>query len=151
MIFGGDFVAGNAGSGNVLAFKMSEKELDDAILEYKSKVDGEEIPRASWANFCAYLGYTEAEVAEVISRGMEVKGAYYDRAVALKRMMTWVRGQLASGKGWNGQNQSRAIFLLKQDHGDGVRYTDADAKQTGPVEVKISFGGSDSRSKRAAD
>ena len=82
---------------------------------------------------------------------MEVKGAYYDRAVALKRMMTWVRGQLASGKGWTGQNQSRAIFLLKQDHGDGVRYTDADAKQTGPVEVKISFGGSDSRSKRAAD
>ena len=144
-------MAGNTDSGRVLAFKMSERELDEAIQEYKSKVDDEEIIRASWANFCAYLGYTEEEVAEVISRGMEVKGAYYDRAVALKRMMTWVRGQLASGKGWTGQNQSRAIFLLKQDHGDGVRYTDADARQTGPVEVKINFGGSDPRSKRAAD
>jgi hypothetical protein len=64
-------------------------------------------------------------------------------------MMTWVRGQLSSGKGWNGQNQSRAIFLMKQDHGDGVRYTDQDAKSTGPVEVKISFGGNDPRSKKA--
>lgn len=143
-------MAGNADSGRVLAFRLSEKELDQKIEEYKTRVDSEEIPRASWANFCSFLGYTEAEVAEVVSRGSEVKGAYYDRAVALKRMMTWVRGQLASGRGWNGQNQSRAIFLMKQDHGDGVRYSDIDAKQTGPVEVKISFGGGDPRGKKAS-
>lgn len=142
-------MAGNQDSGRVLAFKLSDKELDRKIEEYKGLVNAEEIPRASWANFCAFLGYTEAEVAEVVTRGIEVKGAYYERAVALKRMMTWVRGQLSSGKGWNGQNQSRAIFLMKQDHGDGVRYTDQDAKNTGPVEVKISFGGNDPRSKKA--
>lgn len=142
-------MAGNQDSGRVLAFKLSDKELDERISEYKRRVDAEEIPRASWANFCAFLGYTEAEVTEVVTRGIEVKGAYYERAVALKRMMTWVRGQLSSGKGWNGQNQSRAIFLMKQDHGDGVRYTDQDAKNTGPVEVKISFGGNDPRAKKA--
>jgi hypothetical protein len=142
-------MAGNQDSGRVLAFKLSDKELDQKIEEYKGLVNAEEIPRASWANFCAFLGYTEAEVAEVVTRGIEVKGAYYERAVSLKRMMTWVRGQLSSGKGWNGQNQSRAIFLMKQDHGDGVRYTDQDAKNTGPVEVKISFGGNDPRSKKA--
>jgi hypothetical protein len=142
-------MAGNQDSGRVLAFKLSDKELDQKIEEYKGLVNAEEIPRASWANFCAFLGYTEAEVAEVVTRGIEVKGAYYERAVSLKRMMTWVRGQLSSGKGWNGQNQSRAIFLMKQDHGDGVRYTDQDAKSTGPVEVKISFGGNDPRSKKA--
>ena len=142
-------MAGNQDSGRVLAFKLSDKELDRKIEEYKALVNAEEIPRASWANFCAFLGYTEAEVAEVVTRGIEVKGAYYERAVSLKRMMTWVRGQLSSGKGWNGQNQSRAIFLMKQDHGDGVRYTDQDAKNTGPVEVKISFGGNDPRSKKA--
>ena len=142
-------MAGNQDSGRVLAFKLSDKELDQRIEEYKGLVNAEEIPRASWANFCAFLGYTEAEVAEVVTRGIEVKGAYYERAVSLKRMMTWVRGQLSSGKGWNGQNQSRAIFLMKQDHGDGVRYTDQDAKNTGPVEVKISFGGNDPRSKKA--
>ena len=142
-------MAGNQDSGRVLAFKLSDKELDQKIEEYKGLVNAEEIPRASWANFCAFLGYTEAEGAEVVTRGIEVKGAYYERAVSLKRMMTWVRGQLSSGKGWNGQNQSRAIFLMKQDHGDGVRYTDQDAKNTGPVEVKISFGGNDPRSKKS--
>ena len=142
-------MAGNQDSGRVLAFRLSDKELETRIYEYKAMVDAEQIPRASWANFCAYLGYTEAEVAEVVTRGEEVKGAYYDRAVMLKRMMTWVRGQLSSGKGWNGQNQSRAIFLMKQDHGDGVRYSDADAKQNGPVEVKVSFGGNDPRAKKA--
>ena len=142
-------MAGNQDSGRVLAFKLNDKELDQRIEEYKGLVNAEEIPRASWANFCAFLGYTEAEVAEVVTRGIEVKGAYYERAVSLKRMMTWVRGQLSSGKGWNGQNQSRAIFLMKQDHGDGVRYTDQDAKNNGPVEVKISFGGNDPRSKKA--
>lgn len=140
---------GNQDSGRVLAFKLSEKQLEGKIDEYKEKVNTEQIPRASWANFCAFLGYTEAEVAEVITRGDEFKGAYYDRSVLLKRMMTWVRGQLSSGKGWNGQNQSRAIFLMKQDHGDGVRYSDVDAKQSGPVEVKISFGGTDPRAKKA--
>lgn len=143
-------MAGNQDSGRVLAFKLNEIQLEQMIDDYKEKVYSEEIPRASWANFCAFLGYTEAEVAEVIQRGDEVKGAYYDRSVLLKRMMTWVRGQLSSGKGWNGQNQSRAIFLMKQDHGDGVRYSDADAKQSGPVEVKISFGGSDPRAKKAS-
>jgi hypothetical protein len=142
-------MAGNQDSGRVLAFRLSDKELETRIYEYKAMVDAEQIPRASWANFCAYLGYTEAEVAEVVTRGEEVKGAYYDRAVALKRMMTWVRGQLSSGKGWNGQNQSRAIFLMKQDHGDGVRYSDQDAKGNGPVEVKVSFGGNDPRAKKA--
>lgn len=142
-------MAGNQDSGRVLAFRLSDKELETRIYEYKAMVDAEKIPRASWANFCAYLGYTEAEVAEVVTRGEEVKGAYYDRAVALKRMMTWVRGQLSSGKGWNGQNQSRAIFLMKQDHGDGVRYSDQDAKGNGLVEVKVSFGGNDPRAKKA--
>ena len=142
-------MAGNQDSGRVLAFRLSDKELETRIYEYKAMVDAEQIPRASWANFCAYLGYTEAEVAEVVTRGEKVKGAYYERAVMLKRMMTWVRGQLSSGKGWNGQNQSRAIFLMKQDHGDGVRYSDQDAKGNGPVEVKVSFGGNDPRAKKA--
>lgn len=141
-------MAGNSNSGNVLAFKLSEKELETKLNTYKTAVESGEIPRASWANLCAYLGYTEIEVGEVIARD-QVNSAYYSRAVALKRALTWVRGQLASGNGWSGQNQSRAIFLLKQDHGDGIRYSDQDAKQTGPIEVKVSFGGSDSRAKKA--
>lgn len=143
-------MAGNSGSGNVLAFKLSDKQLEEAIATYKADLEAEKFPRASWPHFCSILGYTEAEVQEVITRGDEVKGAYYERAQMLKRMITWIRGQMLSGAGWSGQNQTKAIFALKQDHGDGVRYSDQDAKQTGPVEVKISFGGADPRAKKAS-
>jgi hypothetical protein len=67
----------------------------------------------------------------------------------LKKMLCWVRGQMMSAQGWNGQLTSRAIFALKQDHGDGVKWSDQDTK-TGPVEVKISFGGGDPRAGKAA-
>jgi hypothetical protein len=143
-------MAGNSGSGNVLAFKLSDKQLEEAITNYKADLEAEKFHRASWPHFCSILGYTEAQVQEVITRGDEVKAAYYERAQMLKRMITWIRGQMLSGAGWSGQNQTKAIFALKQDHGDGVRYSDQDAKQTGPVEVKISFGGADPRAKKAS-
>ena len=145
-------MAGNNNSGLKLAFTLPDKEVETLIQQYKEEVKREEIARASWAHFCAYLGYTEEEVAEVIAKGSEgsnTSGAYYKRAIMLKRMATWVRGQMASGKGWNGQNQSRAIFLLKQDVGDGVRYRDSDNKNQGPAKVNINFGGADPRAKQA--
>ena len=145
-------MAGNTNSGQKLAFTIPDKQLEDMIQQYKDLVASEVIARASWPNFCAFLGYTEKEVREVIYKGSEnsnTAGAYYKRAIMLKRMATWVRGQLSSGKGWNGQNQSRAIFLMKQDVGDGTRYSDQDAKQTGPAVVNISFGGDDPRAKKA--
>lgn len=143
-------MAGNTDSGRVLTFKLNDKQLEQAIEQYKTDLEEGKFPRASWPHFCAYLGYTESEVKQVVERGEEVKGAYYERAVMLKRMITWIRGEMLSGSGWSGQNQTKAIFALKQDHGDGVRYSDADSKQSGPVEVKISFGGSDPRAKKAS-
>lgn len=142
-------LAGNKDSGRVLAFKMSEKELKAAIEQYKLDAENGKFPRASWPHFCARLGYTEGEVAEVIQRGGEVVGAYSERAVLLQRMLTWIRGEMLSGAGWSGQNQTKAIFALKQNHGDGVAYADGNGKQSGPVEVKISFGGNDARAKKA--
>jgi hypothetical protein len=77
------------------------------------------------------------------------ESAYRGQAKVLKKMATWVRGQMMSASGWHGQLTSRAIFALKQDIGDGVKWSDQDAKQTGPVEVKISFGGDDKRGRNA--
>lgn len=143
-------MAGNAGSGNVLAFKLSEKQLDAAIKKYKADLDAGLFERASWPHFCARLGYTEEEVGEVIKRGLEVRGAYYDRAVMLQRHLTWMRGEMLSGKGWGGQNQTKAIYALKQDYGDGVWYRDGQTKPQGPNRIKIQFGGSDARGKKAS-
>lgn len=143
-------MAGNSGSGNVLAFKLSEKQLSAEIKKYKADLDAGLFERASWPHFCARLGYTEEEVGEVIKRGLEVRGAYYDRAVMLQRHLTWMRGEMLSGKGWGGQNQTKAIYALKQDYGDGVWYRDGQTKPSGPNRIKIQFGGNDSRGKKAA-
>ena len=143
-------MAGNSASGNVLAFRMSEIELKQAIEKYKEDLSNGAFQRASWPHFCARLGYTEAEVEEVIRRGDEVKGAYYERGMMLKRHLTWIRGEMLSGTGWAGQNQTKAIFALKQDHGDGVAYQDKDARGSGTIRLEVGFGGSDPRGKKAS-
>lgn len=143
-------MAGNENSGKIPTFHLSDKELNAKIEQYKNGLESGNFARASWPHFAAFLDSTEAELAEVIESGSKKSSAYRGRAEALKKMATWVRGQYMSAQGWNGQLTSRAIFALKQDIGDGVKWTDQDSKQTGPVEVKISFGGDDPRAKKAA-
>lgn len=143
-------MAGNGNSGRNPTFHLSEKELSAKIEQYKTELKEGVFARASWPHFAAYLDSTEAELAFVIEQGASKESAYRGRAEMLKKMATWVRGQLMSAPGWNGQLTSRAIFALKQDIGDGVKWTDQEQKQTGPVEVKISFGGDDPRAKKAA-
>jgi hypothetical protein len=143
-------MAGNANSGKIPTFHLSEAQLQDKIAQYKKGLENGDFARASWPHFAAYLDSTEADLAKVIEQGCDRGSAYYGRAEALKKMATWVRGQYMSAPGWNGQLTSRAIFALKQDIGDGVKWSDQDAKQTGPVDVRISFGDGDKRSKEAA-
>lgn len=143
-------MAGNSNSGKNVFFPLSEKALEEKIRKYKDDLKNGEFVRASWPHFAAYLDCTEQLLAAVIERGASEDSAYKGRAEMLKKMATWVRGQYMSASGWNGQLTSRAIFALKQDIGDGVKWSDQDAKQTGPVEVRISFGGSDKRAKEAA-
>lgn len=143
-------MAGNSNSGRNPTFHLSEKELDAKISQYKKDLTDGVFARASWPHFAAYLDSTEQDLARVIEAGAEKSSAYNGRAEALKKMATWVRGQYMSAPGWNGQLTSRAIFALKQDIGDGVKWSDQDTKQTGPVDVRISFGGDDKRAKDAA-
>lgn len=143
-------MAGNGNSGRNPTFHLSENQLAEKINQYKLDLENGEFARASWPHFAAYLDSTEAELAEVMKQGAEKNSAYRGRGELLKKMLTWVRGQMMSAAGWNGQLTSRAIFALKQDQGDGVKWTDQDSKQTGPVEVRISFGGDDPRAKKAA-
>ena len=142
-------MAGNANSGRNPTFPHSEDKLDKLIKAYKEGVESGEIPRASWPHFVSMLDCTETEVAEVMALD-DPSSAYRNRARALKRMATWIRGQMMSAPAWNGQMTARAIFALKQDVGDGVRWTDQDNGKGGPIEIKVSFGGSDPRAKQAS-
>jgi hypothetical protein len=144
-------MAGNTSSGNVLVFRMTEEQLGKAIEQYKIDLDNGKFQRASWPHFCARLGYTEQEVQDVIKRGDEVKGAYFERAQMLKRMLTWIRGEMLSGAGWGGQSQTKAIFALQQDYGDGLQYVNnrGTAAGGGAIRVELGFGGGDPRGKKA--
>lgn len=141
-------MAGNSNSGRKAEFHLTEKELEGKIRQYKEDLENGCFARASWPHFAAYLDSTEAELADVMKLGAS-SVAYKGRGEMLKKMLCWVRGQMMSAQGWNGQLTSRAIFALKQDHGDGVKWSDQDTK-AGPVEVKISFGGGDPRAGKAA-
>ena len=143
-------LAGNSNSGRNVTFAVSENELQKAIAKYKNDVESGAIARASWPHFCSVLDCTEEEVAAVMGMSGENGSAYQRRAKMLKKMATWVRGQMMSSAGWNGQMTARAIFALKQDLGDGVRWTDRDTGNTGPTSLNVVFGGGDPRAKDAA-
>lgn len=133
-------------------FPYTEEQLEEIIEQYKQDLKEEKFARASWPHFCSYLHMTEPEVARVVRYGDrpdDDANTYTIRSRILKRMCTWVRGQYASAKGWSGQNQSRAIFLMKQSGIDGVAYSDQ-PQSAGVQEVRVTFGGSDPRAKKAA-
>ena len=143
-------MAGNENSGRLPTFHLTERQLEQQIEQYKQDLKAGVFARASWPHFASYLDSTEAELEEIIKFAENKTSAYCGRGKLLKKMATWMRGQYMSAPGWNGQLTSRAIFALKQDIGDGVKWSDQDAKQSGPVEVKISFGGDDPRAKKAS-
>lgn len=144
-------MAGNEKSGRNPTFALSEAELAEHIRKYKQDVQDGVIARASWPHFAASLDCTEADLEEVMKKDVEEgQSAYKSRGRMLKKMLTWVRGQMLSASGWNGQMTARAIFALKQDHGDGVVYRDKDnGGNTGPAEIRVVFGGDDPRAKKA--
>ena len=132
-------------------FSMTEEQLAAAIKQYKDDVASGAIARASWPHFCATLDYTEKDLADVIEFDRVIeKSAYNGRALLLKKMLTWCRGQMLSAPGWNGQMTTRAIFCLKQDYGDEVVYRDRDnGGEKGTIDVRVSFGGGDKRGDKA--
>ncbi len=96
------------------------------------------------------MGYTEREGAQIMQLADNATSAYSKRAVMLKRIAAWMRGQYMSNPLWGGQMQSKAIFALKQDVGDGYRYSDTDkGSGSGGIAVRVDFGGADARAKKA--
>ena len=144
-------MAGNENSGRLPNFHLSEKELAEKFELYRKDLENGKIARASVLHFCFYIGMTEDRLKTFIQEYSEdPKSAYYRRAWQLRGYLQFFRGELCSAKAWDGQQSSKAAMLLGQDYGDGIVYKSKEAKQNGPVEVKISFGGDDKRAKEAA-
>ena len=93
--FGGVLVAGNGNSGYVIAFRLSEAQLEKKIKEFREEYGEVQHGMVTWALFCDFLGYSELEVAECYQKGKEGKNAYSGRARLLEAFRTAVRGMTA--------------------------------------------------------
>ena len=113
-------------------FEMKQGELVRRIEAYKTALAAGEFARASWPHLAAWLDTTEEALSQV-----------------LRETATWLRGQILSSEGWSGPNSSKGVFLLRQDVGDGIRYSDRPEPDTGPVEIKVTFGAGDERGEEA--
>jgi hypothetical protein len=81
-------MAGNANSGYSIPFKMSEATLEKKIAEFKKEYGTGKHGIVSWPQFCAFLGYSEAIVAECYWKGKEGKNAYSGRSDLLESFRT---------------------------------------------------------------
>lgn len=93
--FGGVLMAGNGNSGNVIAFRLSEAQLEKKIKEFREEYGEGQHGMVTWPMFCDFLGYSELEVAECYQKGKEGKNAYSGRARLLEAFRTAVRGMTA--------------------------------------------------------
>ena len=81
-------MAGNLNSGNVIPFRMSEAELQKKIELFRKHFAGGSNGMVTWPRFCAFLGYSEAIVAECYWKGKEGKNAYTGRSELLEAFRT---------------------------------------------------------------
>ena len=127
-----------------MGFDMGAEELAGRIASYKAALAAGEFPRASWPHWAAWLDTTEACLSQVLR-----EEAATPQAQLLRKMARGGRGQMLSSEGWSGSNSSKGVFLLRQDVGDGIRYTDRPEAGTGPVEIRVVFGAGDPRGEEA--
>ena len=125
-------MAGNGNSGNVIAFRLSEAQLEKKIKEFREEYGDGQHGIVTWPMFCDFLGYSELEVAECYQKGKEGKNAYSGRARLLEAFRTAVKGMTA--KTCNKQQQ-----LAKEEMGKDYLNPKREGQNNG-VNVHNYFG-----------
>ena len=132
-------------------FHLSEQALEEKIQSYKKDLQEGLFARASWAHFVDYIGSTEDQLRQFIREYSKKPGSnYYGRAMLLRGVLQFMRGQLCSAESWSGPMSSRAQMLMAQDYGDGIVYRTREEPAQQPQMLQIRFGGDDPRGKEAA-
>lgn len=144
-------MAGNDRSGRCLAFRMSDKQLEERIAEYKRRVDAGEVAAPCWPDFREYLGYLQEDLDEVVKQGLELKGAYYTRALMLKSMGETCENYLLTHPAWRTTATAQtAKLLLAQGYGWTRKYSANDKSGPDRVDFVVHMGGKDPRAKKAS-
>lgn len=133
-------MAGNEKSGNVIAFRMTESELEQKIEIFRQMYGNGSRGMVTWERFCAFLGYSLEEVKECYQRGRERGSAYSGRSKLIEKFYTEVQAMMIETCG---QNRALAGKLAERDL---IRDKD---KQDNSKVFYIEFGGGDKRSEQA--
>lgn len=133
-------MAGNDKSGNVIAFRMPESELERNIEQFREEYGDGSKGMATWERFCAYLGYSLEEVKECYQRGRERGSAYSGRSKLIEKFYTECQAMMIETCG---QNRALAGKLAERDL---IRDKD---KQDNSKVFRIEFGGGDKRAEQA--
>jgi len=137
-------VAGNKNSGYLLAFRLSDKELEKKMKTFKEEYGEGQHGMVTWELFCSYLGYAVKDVRECYQRGKSKKNAYTTRAELLEKYYTDVRAMMF-------QTSSRQQALAKHLATINLLAPEEDAKDGGKQEIFVVFGGTDPRAKEAME
>ena len=144
-------MAQNKKQGRKAAFHLSEAELAEKIQSYKTDLKAGLFARASWAHFVDYIGTTEDRIKMFIREySLKPESRYYQRAMMLRGVLQFMRGQMCSAESWSGPMSSRAQMLMAQDYGDGIVYRAKEETVQQPQQLQVRFGGDDPRAKEAA-
>lgn len=133
-------MAGNEKSGNVIAFRMYESELERRIDSFREEYGNGDKGMVTWERFCAFLGYSVEEVKECYQRGREKGSAYSGRSKLIEKFYTECQALMLETCG---QNRALAGKLAERD-----LLRDKD-KQNSEKTFRIEFGGGDPRAEKA--
>lgn len=133
-------MAGNEKSGNVIAFRMSESELEKKIDAFRDQYGDGSQGMVTWERFCAYLGYSAEEVKECYQRGRERGSAYSGRSKLIEKFYTECQAMMIETCD---KNRALAGKLAERD-----LLRDKD-KQDNSKTFCIMFGNGDKRSEQA--
>ena len=133
-------MAGNEKSGNVIAFRMSESELEKKIQLFRELYGDGSNGMVTWERFCAFLGYSVEEVKECYQRGRERGSAYSGRSKLIEKFYTECQALMLETCG---QNRALAGKLAERD-----LLRDKD-KQNSEKTFRIEFGNGEPRAEKA--
>ncbi len=120
----------------VLAFRLTDKQLEEKINEFRKLYADGSRGMVTWARFCAFLGYSIDEVRECYERGKLRNNAYMNRAIMLERFHSEVRAMTVETSQKN-QLLAKAV--------SGINYLVPEGQEKPDPELHILFGNGDGR------
>lgn len=129
-------MAGNKNSGQSIAFRLSEAQLEQKIKQFREEYGQGQHGMVSWPSFCDFIGYSEQDVRECYLRGIGSENAYSGRAKLLEGFRTAIKGMTMQTCN---KQQQLATREVQTD------YFAIPGQENAPPEVRVLFGDGDSR------